>query len=255
MLGTFDRQMRRDARPDGPGAHVEADLGLIRQVAPGGGWNGVLYFSDPDPERADKAIATEVAHFTSLGVEFEWKLYSHDRPADLGDRLLAAGFVPDDPETLMVAEIAGLSALSPDLPEGVHLRAVTTAADADLVGQVHDAAFGHGGERIRDRVLARLADDPETVWTWLAMAGDTPVCAARMDVHQGTEFAGLWGGGTVAAWRGKGIYRALVAHRAALAAELGCRFLQVDASDQSRPILERLGFVALSVTTPHIYGG
>ncbi|MDX6313211.1 MAG: hypothetical protein QOF44_2675, partial [Streptomyces sp.] len=66
-------------------------------------------------------------------------------------------------------------------------------------------------------------------------------------------FASLWGGGTVPAWRGRGIYRALVSHRAGIAAELGYRFLQVDASSQSRPILERLGFTALSTTTPYVF--
>lgn len=74
-----------------------------------------------------------------------------------------------------------------------------------------------------------------------------------MELHPGSGFAGLWGGGTVPAWRGKGIYRALVAHRARSAAEGGYRYLQVDASDQSRPILQRLGFLALSTTTPYEY--
>jgi hypothetical protein len=31
------------------------------------------------------------------------------------------------------------------------------------------------------------------------------------------------------------------------------RFLQVDASDNSRPILQRLGFVALTTTTPYVW--
>ena len=44
--------------------------------------------------------------------------------------------------------------------------------------------------------------------------------------------------------------RALVAHRAALAAERGFRYLQVDALPASRPILKRLGFVELATTTP-----
>jgi hypothetical protein len=48
----------------------------------------------------------------------------------------------------------------------------------------------------------------------------------------------------VMAWRW-GDYRALVAHRANLAAERGRRYIEVDASDDSRPILERLGFVAV----------
>jgi GNAT superfamily N-acetyltransferase len=63
----------------------------------------------------------------------------------------------------------------------------------------------------------------------------------------------MWGGGTLPAWRGRGIYRALVAYRAGLAAARGYRYLQVDASPDSRPILERLGFVRLARTTPYIW--
>ncbi|MEV6939308.1 GNAT family N-acetyltransferase, partial [Streptomyces sp. NPDC051132] len=88
----------------------------------------------------------------------------------------------------------------------------------------------------------------------VALADGEPVAAARLEPVPGTPFAGLWGGGTVAAWRGRGVYRALVAHRARVAAALGYRRLQVDASAQSRPILARLGFQALSTTTPYLYG-
>jgi len=86
----------------------------------------------------------------------------------------------------------------------------------------------------------------------LAMAGDEPVSQARIEFPSTGEFAGLWGGGTVVAWRGRGIYRAMVAYRAALAAERGYRYLTVDASPDSRPILERLGFTVLSTTTPYL---
>jgi hypothetical protein len=44
-----------------------------------------------------------------------------------------------------------------------------------------------------------------------------------------------------------------VAVRARLAAEQGYRYLQVDASDDSRPILERLGFNAVTITTPYVW--
>lgn len=74
-----------------------------------------------------------------------------------------------------------------------------------------------------------------------------------MELVPGTRFAGLWGGGTVAAWRGRGIYRALIAHRARVAAAQGYRYVYVDASSMSRPILARLGFHALSITTPYVY--
>jgi GNAT superfamily N-acetyltransferase len=253
LLATFDARMRAAAEADEPGARIERDGGVLRQVgADTSNWHGVIY-SDLDDASADAAIQAQIAYFRELGADFEWKLYSHDQPADLGARLLAADFEADAPETLFVAEITQLSSagLSETLPDGVTLRPVTTTADADLVAEVGDAAFGSGGDRARDRVLARLADDPDTVWTWLAMAGDRPVSSARMLVHPGTGFASLWGGGTAPEWRGRGIYRALVARRMQVASELGCEYLQVDASDMSRPILERLGFRALSVTTPY----
>ena len=102
-------------------------------------------------------------------------------------------------------------------------------------------------------MLARLSEAPDSFVGVLAMVGDEPVSSARMELYPGTGFAGLWGGGTVEPWRGKGIYRALVAFRAAIATERGYTYLQVDATEQSRPILQRLGFTALSSTTPYVY--
>jgi hypothetical protein len=55
------------------------------------------------------------------------------------------------------------------------------------------------------------------------------------------------------AWRGRGIYRATVTYRASLAAQRGFRFIAVDASSDSRPILERLGFNAVTTTTPDVW--
>jgi len=88
----------------------------------------------------------------------------------------------------------------------------------------------------------------------LGAEADGEVVSAGWAVYeQGTEFAGLWGGSTLAEWRGKGIYKALVTVRAVRAVELGYKYLQVDASDDSSPILQRLGFVAVTSTTPWVY--
>jgi len=51
------------------------------------------------------------------------------------------------------------------------------------------------------------------------------------------------------------VFRALVAYRASLARERGYRYVQVDASPDSRPIFQRLGFTELAVTTPFRYPG
>ncbi|MER6086360.1 GNAT family N-acetyltransferase [Streptomyces sp. NPDC001833] len=250
VLALYDRDMREGARPDGPGARVERVGAVVRHVADAEGWNGVLW-SDLDTVTADRAIAGQIDFFAARGLEFEWKVYGHDQPPDLGDRLTAAGFRPEPQETLMVGEVARLS-LDTGLPDGVHVVPATDRAGIELVVDVHEKAFGTDGSRLRHLLLARLAEQPDSMVALVALAGDEPVSAARVELVPGARFAGLWGGGTVEEWRGRGVYRALVAHRARVAAAHGCRYLQVDALPTSRPILERLGFHALTTTTPYL---
>ncbi|MDX3755357.1 GNAT family N-acetyltransferase [Streptomyces mirabilis] len=252
VLALFDRDMREGARPDSPGARVERVDKVVRQVGTEHGWNGVIW-SDLDESNADAAIAEQMRYFGELGREFEWKLYGHDKPEGLGKRLRAAGFVAQPEETLMIAELGDL-ALDAQPPEGVRLLPVTDRAGVDLVADVHEQAFGTDSTRMRHQLLAQLTGDEDNVVAVVALAGDVPVSAARMEMVPGTRFAGLWGGGTIDSWRRRGIYRALVAHRARVAAERGYRYVQVDATSQSRPVLARLGFEPLTTTTPYVYG-
>ncbi|WP_328304121.1 GNAT family N-acetyltransferase [Streptomyces sp. NBC_00435] len=253
--------MRRNAQPDTSDARVERVGSVVRQIVPGAGGSMVLW-SDLDESTADAAIAEQVQFFTELAArgevpeaEFEWKLYDYDRPADLGERLRAAGFVAEPAETLLVGRTADIATLSVEPPEGISLRVVTDEEGVDLMMEAHRRAFGSDRPRIRELMLNLLRDEPDTIEAVVAMAGDTPVSAARMEMRPGTAFAGLWGGGTVPEWRGHGIYRFLVAHRARVAAEHGIPYLQVDASEDSRPILQRLGFEVLGVTVPWVWVG
>ncbi|WP_327112723.1 GNAT family N-acetyltransferase [Streptomyces sp. NBC_01341] len=254
MLAVFDREMREHARPDGPGTRVERAGDVVRQTGGADDWNGVVWTAPGlSAGRAEAEIAAQVEHYTALGIpEFEWKLYAHDGPPGLGALLSAAGFVAEPPESLVVAPAAELAAPA-ELPEGLTLRTVTDAAGVELMVRAHELAFGTDGSRLRHRTLARLTEAPDTFVAVVVTAGDEPVSSARMEMYPGTGFAGLWGGGTAAPWRGRGVYRALVAHRARIAAGLGYRFLQVDATDRSAPILRRLGFTALGTTTPYVY--
>jgi GNAT superfamily N-acetyltransferase len=208
-----------------------------------GDWSWIEW-SDLDESNADQVIAEQLAYFGDRRIE--WKYYSHDRPADLPARLRAAGLEQGVDEALMIAEIAEL----PDLPtpEGIELVAVTDEAGIDQLVQVHDDVFGGGHDTLRARLLNQLRTAPETMTPILALDGDRPVCAARVDFHIGTEFASLWGGGTLPEWRGRGIYRAMVGFRARLAAARGYRYLRTDALPTSEPILERLGFERLTTT-------
>ena len=249
MLAAFDEQMRRSPVA-GPGVQVETEERLTRTVGTDGSWAAVVW-SDLTETDADEAIAAERARATGA---LEWKLYSHDRPADLPDRLKAAGFRPEPVETLLVAEVADL-----DLPvhpvEGVRVATVEDPSGVDTMLRVHDAVFGPGTTHpsVVEAVRTALTLRPRPIEAVIAWAGDEPVSAGRVEFHDGTDFASMWGGGTLPAWRGRGVFRALVGHRARLARDRGFRYLQVDAMPTSRPILEGMGFQPLAETTPWMY--
>jgi GNAT superfamily N-acetyltransferase len=251
VRAAFDAQIRRNTRAAEPGSVFETDTGVLRWVAAGTQISRIDW-SDLTPESADEVIAEQVRYFAARGTPVEWKLYDYDRPADLASRLLAAGFVPGDQELMLVAETATVSSEAV-LPPGVRLAPVTDAAGLDLLLAVHERAFSRPSPGMRERLLTQLIQAPEQVAMVVAVAGDEPVSAARAEFVPGTDFAGLWGGGTVPAWRGRGIFRALVAYRAGLAAARGYRYLQVDTSLMSRPILRRLGFEPVAVTTPYLW--
>jgi GNAT superfamily N-acetyltransferase len=251
VLAAFDEQIRRHPTAEAPGDRVERDEAIVRFVAGEGGRSTVTW-SQLDETAADAVITATLNRFALLGVgEWEWKHYSYDGPPDLPGRLLAAGFTPEPAEALMVAEIAEL-ALDVPPPAGVELRPITDQQGVDALVRVHEEVFGEDHAALGRQLLARLARRPPTVAAVVAVAGDIPICAGRVEFHSGTEFASLWGGGTLPGWRGRGVFRSLVAYRAALAASEGFRYLQVDASPASRPILHRLGFVQLGTTTPFI---
>jgi GNAT superfamily N-acetyltransferase len=251
LLTAFDAQVRR--RPEaGPGVAVVCGDATTRVVASADGWSGVTW-SDLSDTDVDGAISAEVAAFAATGRRWEWKYYSYDQPPTLPARLRAHGLVPDVVETLMIARIGDVD-LHVAPPRGVDVVQVRDAAGVDALVQVHDQAFGGDHSAVGRSVLADISDRPGAGAAFVAYAGATPISAGRVSLHDGTDFASLWGGGTIPAWRGRGVFRSLVSHRAVRAAAAGFRYLQVDASADSRPILQRLGFVEVATTTPYIMG-
>jgi GNAT superfamily N-acetyltransferase len=155
-------------------------------------------------------------------------------------------------ETVVIASVAGLP-LEASLPDGVTLRDVHERVDLERIAELQEAIWESDRGWLIDSLERERAIEPDDLTIVVAEAGDLIVCAGWVRFPRATEFATLWGGGTLPGWRGRGIYRALVAYRSKLAARRGLRYVEVDASDDSRPILERLGFVPVTTTTPYIW--
>ncbi len=249
----YDQQIRERPEPPAPGETVERAGPVIRRSGgPGGGLITYASLAGLDGSELDAFIRAQRDHFARLGQQVEWKYHSHDRPADLPQRLAAAGFTAGDEETVLIGEAAGLAG-PPVLPAGVRLREVSSAADLERIRALEEEVWGEDRSWLPALLAHDLggAGDPAAVL--VAEAGGAVVSAGWVRFHTGTSFASLWGGSTLARWRGRGIYRALVARRAGLALARGARLVQVDASPDSRPILARLGLLPVTTTTPWVW--
>lgn len=279
LLAAYDSQLRDVAEVVGA-SRCDREGPLLRAVfedSDDGAHGFVTYrsltgYDGPDDGDAlDALIARTIDHYRRMSEvgSFEWKTRGHDAPSDLGERLEAHGVHAQELETVMVGE-AQLLASAVELPPGVEVRRVGVDADGALQpwARVHDdvvrtlsmqaAVFGSTGHESAGSLTHRLLEQPDRVELWIAETSDPTgaqviVSAGRLEVVAGTEFAGIWGGATLSAWRGQGIYRALTAERARSALAKGVRYINSDCSPNSRPILARAGLVAITTTTPYVW--
>ncbi|HEX5916913.1 MAG TPA: GNAT family N-acetyltransferase [Nocardioides sp.] len=259
LLAAYDAQLRTDAEM--ARAHEVVREGpLLWGVFDHGGFVSYRDLDGIEGGALDALIERTVAHYrddTDVAA-FEWKSRGHDRPADLGDRLVAHGLVAEPQETVMIGEASLLAVDVPlaDTPEGpVVVRRLepgpTALDDVTRMLDAQESVFGTGRGPSVGSALSELESGSSELW--VAEVGDRVVCGGRLTPVEGTEFAGIWGGSTLPEFRGRGIYRALVAARARSALARGIRFIHSDCTDMSRPILERSGLRAVTTTTPYVW--
>jgi GNAT superfamily N-acetyltransferase len=205
------------------------------------------------PDIVADTIEREVLYFTRIGHDFEWKIYDYDPPADLSDQLAANGFKIGEEEALLVLDTHNLperlqSVTDHDIREITdpdHLLEVLTMVQGDVFG---DASW------VDETLSESMRKDANSIQFFAAYVDDGPVSAAWISYSEGDNpFAGLYGGATLEAHRGQGHYSALIAARAQAARSRGVRYLHVDASPMSRPILEKIGFLHLATTWEATY--
>ncbi|MEV4621282.1 GNAT family N-acetyltransferase [Asanoa sp. NPDC049573] len=252
LLLLHDQQVRGTVAARMPGSwEVVQDGPVLQFTTPGRGLTFARDLDGVSVEDLDTLIARVRDRAAATGRTVEWKTYGHDRP-DLPERLRLAGFAPEDAETVVIGLAEDLTAAGA-APDGITIRATTEMSDLRRIAAMESEVWGQDLSWLADDLRDRIASGPDRIVILVAEAGDEVVSAAWLVVFPGTEFAALWGGSTLAAWRRKGVYRALVARRAQIAVDRGIKYLQVDASDNSSPILQRLGLRPVTTTTPWVW--
>ena len=252
LLALHDSQVRGGLGDRLPKTwHASWDGPVMRVTTPQRGFAFARDLDGVDDAELDALVLRTRDFFAARGEGLEWKTYGHDRP-DLIPKLTAAGFVPEDRETVLIGLASDLVTAG-SAPAGVTIRQTTAYADLTAVAAMESEVWQQDWSWLADDLRDRLDTSPEHLVVLVAEAEGRVVSAAWLMLVPGTDFGALWGGSTLAEWRRRGIYRALVAERAAIAVRRGIRYLMVDASDDSRPILQRLGLHAVSTTTPYVW--
>ena len=198
---------------------------------------------------ADDVIAEVRSIFKRHRLPLMWILDPDTKPSDFADRLAAHGVLPE-PHAPQVAVMI--------LPSDAHLNAETSAgiemhdalSDFELFRQADAVNAEAFGERPRDTIPDQLAALERRRQNQLA-AGNRRVLLATID-GEAAGSAGLTiyaphgaiitGGAVCEKFRGRGVYRAMVAARLEMARHAGVAGLSVWGGPMSAPILSKLGF-------------
>lgn len=206
-------------------------------------------FSALSDINADQHIADQVEFLRGQPGEVEWKVYAHDEPSDLLSRLERHGFDVGPCEAVLVLDLQTPPTWVAQ-PSTHRVERVNGPSQLRLFRDLAERIFAGDWAATAAELDRAIQADSTDHLAYIAFDGAAPAAIGRLLTHSTSAFGGLYGGGTLAAHRGRGLYRALVADRAVDAARLGARYLLVDALPTSRPILGSLGLAHLTDTWP-----
>jgi acetyltransferase (GNAT) family protein len=244
VLAGLDAERRALGKPSARGD-------VVRELSADGSECRIVYAACT-PDNADELIRAEIAAATETGYELEWKFYGHDTPADLPKRLLAAGFVADDPEDVLVLPLDEASLAAFD-PAEVRIRCVRDQQDLADYAEISREIGRRNVEEERRHLAALLAETPEKISIHIAYVGEEPASCGRVYFRPGGPYAELAGGRTKTTHRRKGLFTALVGSRLREAQQRGRTHAFVDALPTSAPTLRKRGFQSVTKTQPFVF--
>ena len=246
LLTVYDREQR--IAIEYPGHRKETlphVVRFVRTVETGRGYIPYTWLNGVDP--AD-VVREQVDYFRALKIPFEWTVCEHDSAPGLKEALLDNGFKPDlapgDPGAVLVLDLQAVPATLGTLP-AENVRRITQPERLADVTRVMQQVWGGSFAWIQPRLGAHLAI-PGYLSVYASYEQDEPVCAGWTYYPPGSPIASLFGGSTVAQYRRRGHYTALLAARVQEAVRRGRRYLVIYAGLESRPVAEKNGFQLLT---------
>jgi hypothetical protein len=247
FLALFDQDQRKDIAFSG--MRREVTPAVVRHIDTATPGEGIIIYSHLDEANVEDAIREQVNYFESIGQGFEWKVYDHDQPPDLKERLHTFGFAIEEAEALMALDLEH----APEALWQPVRHAVQRITDPVKLGDVQTIerqVWNEDSSWLIHSLGEALSNHPDQMNVYVAYRAGQPASAGWIYFPEHSQFASLWGGATISDFRRQGLFTALLAVRAQEARRRQVRYLTVDASPMSRPILEKYGFERIDWTYP-----
>jgi ribosomal protein S18 acetylase RimI-like enzyme len=202
--------------------------------------NGVLE-SDLDDADLGPTVAAVTEHFRDQQLPMLWWHRPTARPADLGDRLLGAGFQAVGSQPVMVCDTGAV----PDVPvpAGLTTRRVSDRDDLDVYASVLGRGFGLPPNVVAffSDLLVTIGLGPDAeVRSFLGLLEGEVVATASVFLHDGV--AGIYNISALEHVRGRGIGAHVTAVAMREATKEGIGFLSLQSSEAGYRIYQTLGF-------------
>ncbi|EGR1894382.1 GNAT family N-acetyltransferase [Vibrio vulnificus] len=223
----------------------ESDSNLTKFVSKDRHGSYISFF-DFDESLTESIVKEQLAYFGQRKLCFEWKTYSTDKPSNIGSVLLANGFEQEDTESFMVLD------LSKTANEFFDESQITEVFDSQGIRdaiKVQEQVWGGDFEWQYNYLMSIKEQSPDSVSIYVVYVNRQPVTSAWLTFNGTSPFAGIWGGSTIKEFRGNGYYTLLLNKRIAEAKSKGVKYLIIDASDMSKPIVSKRGFEVVATTT------
>jgi GNAT superfamily N-acetyltransferase len=206
-------------------------------------YHNAVVRADLAAHEADAAIAACIARLRAHSVPGSWHVGPSMRPADLGERLLAHGFVHGGEEAGMAVDLLALNE-GIAAPTGLSVARVGCDEELGEWTRTLAAGFGEGPHEAEwvGAMYASIGLGDATPWRhYLGQLDGRAVATASLFLAGGV--AGIYFVFTVPDMRRRGIGAAITLAALRDARGLGCRVGVLGASRMGEPVYRRLGFV------------
>ncbi len=240
----YAETMRRNTQV--PGMVREEAPHVVRYTTHHGSLRYVLWHDIPAAQLFH-VVAREIAAAQKVAGALCWRIHADDNPPGLPDYLKSLGFVLEPPALQHFISpqelLENLALRLASRPSPLRARELTRPEELACYLPIWNEAFPDSeNARYVDDYMRSMRAGERGARYFAAFDGGQAVGSGTLVHPAGSPMALLTSGAMRKNWQQQGGYHALLKARAEAAIDAGISTLCVDASEESAPILQKLGF-------------